>query len=149
MQWDVDTSAYVDTGVDAYGRPATFTATATTLSAGSAATASISGTPTAPVLNLGIPRGADGAVMSVNGKTGAVQLNDEDIPSSAVSGETDVEGALSSLSEQIENLIQESAFTIEIEDDDFVLYWHGASGECPYSVALDGTDYYLIFTYTT
>lgn len=78
MEWDVSEGDYVDTLVPAAGSPATFTATATTLPAGSAATASITGTPQNPVLNLGIPRGADGQdsdVLSVNGQTGAVVIN--------------------------------------------------------------------------
>lgn len=78
MEWDVNEGDYVDTLVPAAGSPATFTATATTLPAGSAATASITGTPQNPVLNLGIPRGADGQdsdVLSVNGQTGAVVIN--------------------------------------------------------------------------
>ena len=107
MQWDTASSGYIDTGVSAAGRPATFTATATTLPAGSAATASITGTPEAPVLNLGIPRGQDSAVLSVNGQTGAVQLNDEHIPSTAVSGETTVEGALGNLADQISDQSQQ------------------------------------------
>lgn len=58
--------------------------TVTTLAAGSPATAEITGTPEDPVLNLGIPRGvdgdgADGAVQSVNGKTGVVTLTAEDV----------------------------------------------------------------------
>lgn len=162
MQWDTASSGYIDTGVSAAGRPATFSATATSLPAGSAPTASISGTPDAPVLNVGIPKGDTGAtgqtgptgpaagfgtptasvdasvgtpsvsvsasgpdtakvfnfafhnlkgqkgdtggVSSVNGKTGVVQLNDEDIPSSAVAGATTVEEALSQQSQQIGKL---------------------------------------------
>ena len=58
--------------------------TVTTLPAGTQATATITGTPEDPVLNLGIPKGvdgngADGAVQSVNGKTGAVTLTAEDL----------------------------------------------------------------------
>lgn len=50
-----------------------------TLDPGSAATASIAGTPAAPILNLGIPRGADApaseaGVTSVNGQSGGVAL---------------------------------------------------------------------------
>lgn len=106
MQWDTASSGYVDTGVTAAGRPATFTAVATTLPAGSAATASITGTPDAPILNLGIPKGQDGqdsAVLSVNGQTGAVQLNDENIPSN-IDGKANVEAVLSYHSQQIDDL---------------------------------------------
>jgi hypothetical protein len=45
----------------ATGAIPTFTVNATTLAAGAQATASISGTATNPVLNLGIPQGAAGA----------------------------------------------------------------------------------------
>lgn len=50
-----------------------------TLDPGSAATASITGTPAAPILNMGIPRGADApaseaGVTSVNGQSGGVAL---------------------------------------------------------------------------
>lgn len=112
MQWDTASSGYIDTGVTAAGRPATFTAVATTLPAGSAATASITGTPDAPILNLGIPKGQDGqdsAVLSVNGQTGAVQLNDEHIPSNAVSGQTTVEGALGAMVTELSNQSQQIA----------------------------------------
>lgn len=112
MQWDTASSGYIDTGVTAAGRPATFTAVATTLPAGSAATASITGTPDAPILNLGIPKGQDGqdsAVLSVNGQTGAVQLNDEHIPSNAVSGQTNVEGALGAIVTELSNQSQQIA----------------------------------------
>lgn len=171
MQWDTASSGYIDTGVSAAGRPATFSATATSLPAGSAPTASITGTPDAPVLNVGIPKGDTGAtgqtgptgaaagfgtptasidanvgtpsisvsasgpdtakvfnfafrnlkgqkgdtggVSSVNGKTGVVQLNDEDIPSSAVAGATTVEEALSKQSQQIGTLVTAEAKTFK------------------------------------
>ena len=180
MQWDTASSGYIDTGVSAAGRPASFSATATSLPAGSAPTASITGTPDAPVLNLGIPKGDTGAtgqrgptgaaagfgtptasvdanvgtpsvsvsasgpntakvfnfafhnlkgqkgdtggVSSVNGKTGVVQLNDEDIPSSAVAGATTVEEALSKQSQQIDDLADEvdnlQAAAAFVEDGD-------------------------------
>lgn len=53
----------------------------TTLEAGSSATASITGTAANPILNLGIPKGADGAsggasagVSAINGQSGDVKL---------------------------------------------------------------------------
>ena len=147
MEWDADAGAYADTEVDAYGKPASFTASATTLAAGSAATASITGTPENPVLNLGIPRGADGAVMSVNGKTGAVQLNDEDIPSTAVSGQTTVEGALGSLDTSVGSLngqianLGATCWEVVVENNQFVLNWYGATAESPITLALEGADY--------
>lgn len=115
MQWDTASSGYIDTGVTAAGRPATFTAVATTLPAGSAATASITGTPDAPILNLGIPKGQDGqdsAVLSVNGQTGAVQLNDENIPSN-IDGKANVEAVLSYHSQQIGTLVTAEAKTFK------------------------------------
>lgn len=55
--------------------------TVETLDAGSNATATITGTAEDPVLSLGIPKGYDGvgAVLSVNGKTGAVVLTADDV----------------------------------------------------------------------
>ena len=198
MQWDTASSGYIDTGVSAAGRPASFSATATSLPAGSAPTASITGTPDAPVLNLGIPKGDTGAtgqrgptgaaagfgtptasvdanvgtpsvsvsasgpntakvfnfafhnlkgqkgdtggVSSVNGKTGVVQLNDEDIPSSAVAGATTVEEALSKQSQQIAKL-GATFWQVVVEDNMFVMYWHGVEAESPISVALEGANY--------
>ena len=220
MIYDPDTGNYADSGYSAIGRPATFTARATTLPAGSDATASMSGTAENPVLNIGVPTGATGAtgpagtaagfgtptasvdgntgtpgvtvtasgpntakvfdfkfrnlkgatgdptsataqtikmsptdnttiaeaiagagkVASVNGKTGAVQLNDEDIPSTAVSGATTVEGALSKQSQQIAKL-GATFWQVVVEDNMFVMYWHGVEAESPISVALEGANY--------
>ena len=52
------------------------------------------------------------------------------------------------LLEDIESIVQESAFRLVEEGNDFALYWYGATGECPYSIELDGTDYVLMFNYT-
>lgn len=103
-QWDTLAQDYIDTGIVARGLPATFSVVAVTLPAGSSATAEISGTAENPILTLGIPRGQDSAVLSVNGKTGSVQLNDEDIPST-VGGATNVEGALSGLDNKFANYV--------------------------------------------
>lgn len=59
--------------------PALQIGTVATLDPGSAATASITGIPAAPILNMGIPRGADApasevGVTSVNGQSGGVAL---------------------------------------------------------------------------
>lgn len=65
--WDTETSAYVDSGVDA---SITVTVgTTTTLPAGSSATVTNSGTGTDPVLNFGIPKGDTGAA-GQNGTNG-------------------------------------------------------------------------------
>lgn len=106
MEWDVNEGDYVDTLVPAAGSPATFTATATTLPAGSTATASITGTPQNPVLNLGIPRGADGQdsdVLSVNGLTGAVVINGSNASVSSTD-DTTIAAKFGQQSDQIVNL---------------------------------------------
>lgn len=60
MQWSSADHAYEDTGVVARGVPATFTATAQGLPAGSTPTATITGTAENPVINFGIPKGDTG-----------------------------------------------------------------------------------------
>lgn len=49
----------------------------------------------------------------------------------------------------IASLIQESAFEIEVEDGEYVLYWYGAAGECPYTVEYENGEYVLYFNYST
>ena len=56
--WDTQTSAYVDSGVDA--SITVSVGTTTTLPAGSSATVTNTGTSTDPILNFGIPQGAKG-----------------------------------------------------------------------------------------
>lgn len=78
-------NAAADKANNAVGKTPNLTiGTVTTLAAGSPATAEITGTPEDPILNLGIPKGvdgdgADGAVQSVNGKTGVVTLTAADL----------------------------------------------------------------------
>lgn len=73
--------------------------TVETLAPGSSATATITGTPEDPVLNLGLPRGTDGtgAVRTVNGQAGDVVLTASDVgalpdtyeaPVSSINGKT-------------------------------------------------------------
>ena len=61
----------------------------------------------------------------------------------------DLPEQITSLSSQIANIIQESVFTVEVVDNMYHLVWHGASGECPWSVTQSGADYHLNFTYNT
>lgn len=76
--WDTDTNQYVDSGVDA-GVSVTV-GTTTTLSPGSNATVTNSGTDTDPVLNFGIPQGAAGQ----NGQDGAPGVG---VPSGGTTGQ--------------------------------------------------------------
>lgn len=85
MEWDNDAGEYVDTEVAAYGRPGTFTATATGLPAGSSPTASISGTADSPVLNLGIPKGDTGAAAGFGAVTATADATSSSTPSVTVS----------------------------------------------------------------
>lgn len=54
---------------------------------------------------------------------------------------------LSDLSNTVDGIIQESVFEIEIENNQYVLYWAGAAGTCPYEVQVDGADFALYFNY--
>ena len=63
--------------------------------------------------------------------------------------ETKVAYELSTLQALVASIIQLSAFSIEEEDDEMVLYWYGADGVCPYTLALEDGAYVLYFTYTT
>lgn len=67
--------------------------TVTTLPAGSAATASMGGTAAQPTLNLGIPKGADGANANVTkdavvGALGFAPISADDVPVKSVNGAT-------------------------------------------------------------
>lgn len=55
---------------------------------------------------------------------------------------------LDTLDTKIDSIIQESVFTVTESSGLWYLNWYGAAGECPYTVALSGTDYVLSFTYT-
>lgn len=59
-----------------------------------------------------------------------------------------LESDLSSLNDEVDSIIQESVFDVVLEDNQYVLYWVGAAGSCPYSVTHEGTDYVLYFDYT-
>lgn len=62
---------------------------------------------------------------------------------------TDTQEAIDEVVSNVETIIQESVFTVEESGGVWYLYWHGATGECPWSVTQSGTDYELNFTYTT
>ena len=148
MEWDVETKTYVDTEVVARGLPATFTATASGLPAGSTPTATISGTAVNPILNLGIPKGDTGAAAGFGTVTATADATSsasptvtvtpsgpdtaknfafafsglkgakgdkgdkgdsgastaEEVSTDAIAGVDNVEDALSSLSDKIDNL---------------------------------------------
>ena len=76
-----------------------------------------------------------------------ITINDEDIPSTAVNGETTVEGALSNIADQLSNQSQQIAklgatfWQVVVEDNMFVMYWHGVEAESPISVVLEGPNY--------
>lgn len=74
-------------------------------------------------------------------------LDDADIPSSAVSGQTTVEGALGSLSQQIANLALEiGPYMFEINSSGhLILYYpddYSGSGGPPFRLGADGHLYY-------
>ena len=71
-----------------------------------------------------------------------------DNTSSGISA-TDAQGAIDEVVSNVETIIQESVFTVEESGGVWYLYWHGATGECPWSVTQSGTNYELNFTYTT
>lgn len=90
---------------------------------------------------------------AVNGKTIVdISPDAEDIPYDNISSglsATDAQGAIDEVVSNVETIIQESVFTVEESGGVWYLYWHGATGECPWSVTQSGTDYELNFTYTT
>ena len=53
------------------------------------------------------------------------------------------------IKEYIETFIQESVFEIRVESDEYALYWHGTSSECPYTITLENGEYVLNYTYGT
>ena len=60
-----------------------------------------------------------------------------------------VSSQIQALANNVDSIIQESVFTVEESGGKWYLIWHGATGECPYSVQQNGTDFDLIFTYNT
>ena len=60
---------------------------------------------------------------------------------------TSIGSKIQSLQAQLDSIIQQSAFEIVVEDNEYILYWHGAAAECPYSITLENGEYVLNFTY--
>lgn len=58
-----------------------------------------------------------------------------------------LQNQIDDINDRLGSIVQHSAFTVAVENNQFVLYWHGAEDECPFSAALDGADYVLVFTY--
>ena len=59
-----------------------------------------------------------------------------------------LQNEIDDLQADLDSIIQYSAFTIQEEDGEFVLFWHGVEDECPFTTELVGTDYALNFTYS-
>ena len=59
-----------------------------------------------------------------------------------------LQNEIDDLQATLDSIIQYSAFTVELEGDEFVLYWHGVEDECPFTTELVGADYMLVFTYS-
>lgn len=59
-----------------------------------------------------------------------------------------LQNEIDDLQATLDSIIQYSAFTVELEGDEFVLYWHGVEDECPFTTELVGSDYMLVFTYS-
>jgi len=79
-------------------------------------------------------------------ETGAKKIEDSDNWREIFDAHNESVDALNS---NIAKLVQESAFEIKVENNEFVLYWYGAEGECPYSIVLENGAYALYFNYTT
>ena len=58
-----------------------------------------------------------------------------------------LQNEIDDLQASLDSIIQYSAFTVELDGDEFVLFWHGVEDECPFTTELVGTDYALNFTY--
>lgn len=58
-----------------------------------------------------------------------------------------LQNEIDDLQADLDAIVQYSAFTVEVEGDAFVLFWHGAEDECPFTTELVGADYVLNFTY--
>ena len=59
-----------------------------------------------------------------------------------------LQNEIDELQASLDSIIQYSAFTVEVDGDEFVLFWHGVEDECPFTTELVGTDYALNFTYS-
>lgn len=111
-------------------------------------TGSVGGTTTPVYIKNGVPTAMTGALPVALGGTGNTTVDNvptEDSAKMVKSG--GVYSAIKEVSDHVDEIIQESVFTTEEVDGVWYLIWHGASGECPYSVTQDGTDFNLNFTY--
>lgn len=112
--WDVTSEAWVDTGVVAQGEDG-FSPSANVVKVGHTATITItdkSGTTTASISDGSGGGGGGGAVDSVNGKTGAVVLDAEDV--GALPDNTSIPGKISDLQN---DTYQSETWTFTLDDD--------------------------------
>ena len=63
--------------------------------------------------------------------------------------ENDSAHALSLAGAYVMQTMMLSAFEIVVENNEYVLYWHGPSVDCPYELQLINGEYVLCFTYTS
>ena len=60
-----------------------------------------------------------------------------------------IDSGLNTLANQVDSIVQQSAFSIVEENGTYALYWYGAAGECPYTIVLENGAYVLYYNYTT
>lgn len=87
--------------------------------------------------------GTSSTITSADTTSGGTSGSDSLITSGAVYS------GLTVVKEYIESYVQQSVFEISVEDNEYVLYWHGTAGECPYTLTLENGEYVLNYTYET
>lgn len=87
--------------------------------------------------------------MVFKGNTNSVRLLGNNAQSFDTSEQAQIRANISAGSAaDFESIIQESAFEIVDDSGELKLYWYGAAGECPYTIAYESGVYNLYFSYT-